>query len=439
MKINTSEWKMNYEETINYIHAVSWTGSRPGLQRISELLEKMGNPQDKLRFIHVAGTNGKGSFCAMLSSVLQRAGYKTGLYTSPYVKYFNERMSINGEMISNSLLSEIVSYVRNFAEQMQDKPTEFELISAVAFEYFYRNACDIVVLEVGLGGRLDATNVIKRPVLSVITGIALDHTSLLGDTVEKIAEEKAGICKQGVPVLYGGCDEEAKKVIDKRARALGCKLICVNHSDVTATSFSLDKTSFSFGKYENIQIKLLGTYQPHNCANVITAVEALKELGFDITDDQLLSGLWETVWHARFEVISEHPLIIFDGGHNPEGVSSAIESVKQYFPDKKVRILTGVMRDKDYSYIAKRISEVALEVYTVSPDNTRALGAEEYSHVFSELGIPSYPCPAAKDALSHCISASRADNAPIVALGSLYMYKDLTDAICALKAQEDAP
>lgn len=420
---------MNYEETINYIHAVSWTGSRPGLQRISELLEKMGNPQDKLRFIHVAGTNGKGSFCAMLSSILQRAGYKTGLYTSPYVKYFNERMSINGEMISNSLLAEIVGYVRNFAEQMRDKPTEFELISAVAFEYFYRNACDIVVLEVGLGGRLDATNIIKTPVLSVITGIALDHTAILGDTIEKIAEEKAGICKPGAPVLFCGADEIAGRVIEEKAASLSCRFTCVDRSSVSDISLSIDKTVFSFGKYKRLEIKLLGAYQVQNCVNVITAVEALNELHFDISEGALRDGLRTTVWHARFELLSREPIIVFDGGHNPEGVSAAIESIKQYFPEKKVRVLTGVMKDKDYSYIAERISEVALEVYTVSPNNPRALGAVEYACAFSELGVASYPCHTIKDALTRCISASRADNAPIIALGSLYMYEELSAAL----------
>ena len=186
---------MNYEQTLEYIHSVCWKGSRPGLDRTRQLLEMMGNPQDKLKYIHVAGTNGKGSVCSMLSSVLCEAGYKTGLYTSPYVRWFNERMAINGQMISNDELSEVTEYVKQFAEKMEDLPTEFELITAIGFEYFARNKCDVVVLETGMGGRLDSTNIIKTNVLSVITGIALDHTAFLGNTLAEIATEKAGIIK----------------------------------------------------------------------------------------------------------------------------------------------------------------------------------------------------------------------------------------------------
>ena len=190
---------MTYEETMKYIHRVAWTGSRPGLERITELLAALGNPQDALRFIHVAGTNGKGSFCSMMDSVLRRAGYKVGLYTSPYIERFNERMAVDGEPISDAELSEITARVRVFADKMADPPTEFELITAVAMVYFAAHGCDIVVLEVGMGGRLDATNIIKTPILSVITGISLDHTAFLGDTVEAVAAEKAGITRCFAP------------------------------------------------------------------------------------------------------------------------------------------------------------------------------------------------------------------------------------------------
>ena len=191
---------MNYEECLEYIHGVSWVFCKPGLERIGELCERLGNPQNELKFVHVAGTNGKGSFCSMLSSVLAAEGYKVGLYTSPYITVFNERMRINGENISNDELVRLTELVKPIAEQMSDKPTEFELITALAFEYFRSNGCDIVVLEAGMGGRLDSTNIIENSLLSVITGIALDHTAFLGDTVEKIAAEKAGIIKKCRPV-----------------------------------------------------------------------------------------------------------------------------------------------------------------------------------------------------------------------------------------------
>ena len=417
---------MNYKETLEYIHAVSWTGSRPGLERISELLRKMGNPQDNLKFVHVAGTNGKGSFCAMLSSVLSDAGYKTGLYTSPYVKYFNERMSIDGEMISNGELSEIVGYVRTFADEMEDKPTEFELICAVAFEYFYRNGCDIVVLEVGLGGRLDATNIIKTAELSVITGISLDHTALLGDTVEKIAEEKAGICKAERPLLYGGRDEAAREVIKTHTEECKCKFTETDYSALKDVKYSLDGTEFSFGEEKGLKIRLLGSYQPYNVATVITAVQLLRREGYNISDSALRKGLLDTVWHARFERLSEKPTVIFDGGHNPEGVSAAVESVKAYFGSKRVRVITGVMKDKDYSFISKKIGEVCHEVFTVTPDNPRALSAKEYADVFAALGVEAHPCQSIREAVSVALEKSLKDGAPIVALGSLYMYEEFT-------------
>ncbi|MBO7310992.1 MAG: bifunctional folylpolyglutamate synthase/dihydrofolate synthase, partial [Clostridia bacterium] len=227
---------MNYSEALEYIHSVNWCFCKPGLERIGELCRMLGEPQRELKFIHVAGTNGKGSFCSMLSSILKEAGYKTGLFTSPYIRFFNERMQINGEPISDSELAEITSYVRPFADQMTDKPTEFELITAICFEYFKRNGCDVVVLEAGMGGRLDSTNIIDASLLSVITGVSLDHTAFLGDTVEKIAAEKAGIIKSGCPVLLGGDSDEALCVVRKRAEARGAPLCLVDYSSLLIRS-----------------------------------------------------------------------------------------------------------------------------------------------------------------------------------------------------------
>ena len=211
---------MTYDEAISYIHSIDWRGSRPGLSRVTELLEKLGNPQDSLKFIHVGGTNGKGSFCAMLSSILKESGLKTGLFTSPYIENFNERMMINGENIPDSELAELTFQVSKIADKMDDPPTEFELITALAMLYFKNNECDIVVLEVGLGGRLDATNIIKNPVLSIISGIALDHTAILGDTVEEIAAEKAGIIKEGRPILLGCASAEKDREIVRNVVSL---------------------------------------------------------------------------------------------------------------------------------------------------------------------------------------------------------------------------
>ena len=421
--------KMEYNEALEYIHSVNWTFCKPGLERTEELCRGLGNPQDSLKFIHVAGTNGKGSFSSMLSSVLVEAGYKVGLYTSPYITYFNERMAINGEPISNDELVLVTEKVKKIADEMTDKPTEFELVTAIAFEYFCRNKCDYVVLECGLGGRLDSTNVIKTSVLSVITGIALDHTAILGDTIEKIAYEKAGIIKENTPVLWCGESDEAKKEIEKVSKNRHSPLFFVNHNDISLKETTLDHTVFDFGKYRDIEISLLGSYQPLNCANVLSAIDILNSNGLKIDEKSIKNGLKRAKWQARFEKLSNEPFVIFDGAHNPEGVCASIDSVKRYFGNKKIYALTGVMADKDYNYIAERISEIAERVYCITPDNPRALDAEKYSAVFTNLGVKASHHKTVKEAVELAIFEAKKEKKPLVCLGSLYMYSEISSLI----------
>ena len=420
---------MNYSEAIDYIHSVNWTFCKPGLERVRELCEALGNPQDSLKFIHVAGTNGKGSFCAMTESILRHAGYKVGLFTSPYIVEFNERMRIDGENISNDELCELVEIVKPVAEKMSDKPTEFELITALAFLYFKRNNCDVVVLECGLGGRLDATNIINDPILSVITGIALDHTSILGNTVGEIAAEKAGIIKIGIPVLWCGSDPDADKVISDKAEELGAPMTRVDRSTLKIKEMTLGGTTFDFGGRENLSLSLLGTYQPLNATNVLSVIDILKKSGYDIPERAVYDGLKAVKWPARFEIISNEPLIIADGGHNPEGIDSAVSSIERYFGDERVAIITGVMADKDYRYMANRIASVARMVFCLTPDNPRALKAEEYSSVFKGLGTDAVACGSVEGAVSSAIKWARENNAAIVSLGSLYMYCEVREAV----------
>ncbi len=426
--------KMNSAEAIEYIHSINWCFCKPGLDRISELCEKLGNPQKKLSFIHVAGTNGKGSFCAMLDSVLRAAGYKTGLFTSPYIRFFNERISYCGEPIPDGELAEITSYVRPFADAMAEKPTEFELITAIGFEYFSRKDCDVIILETGMGGRLDSTNIIDSPLLSVITGIALDHTAYLGDTIEKIAYEKAGIIKKGCPVLFGGSDETARRIISEHAEQMSSRLFLTDRGAIRNVNATLSGTVFDFADRKDIAISLMGLYQPLNAANVITAVDILREGGIKVSDQALRAGLWSTVWHARFELISKEPIVIYDGAHNPEGIAAAVKSIKAYFGDNKVYVLSGVMKDKDFDCIARDLSTVALRAFTVTPDNPRALNAEEYAKTLSSKGITAEPFGSLKDALQAAIRAAKKDNTPLLCLGSLYMYAELIEALEALKA-----
>jgi len=420
---------MNYSEALSYIHSINWTFCKPGLERIQNLCKKMGDPQNSLKFVHVAGTNGKGSFCSMLDSILREAGYKVGLFTSPYIKEFGERIRFDGENISDDDLVEVTKFVKPIADAMSDKPTEFELITAIAFEYYRRKNCDIVILEAGLGGRLDSTNVINTPVLSVITGIALEHTEILGDTVEKIAAEKAGIIKSGVPVIFGGEDDAAHDVISQKAQDMGSVYTRVDRSTLKIHKSDLEGTDLSFKNHDDLHISLLGTYQSVNASNVLEAVDALRNIGYNISESAVKSGLSKAKWCARFEIISKDPLIIYDGAHNPQGVDNAVASVKQYFGNTKVLVLSGVMGDKDFGYMASRISTVAERVFTVTPDNPRSLPAKKYAEVFESLGVPAVGIDSVQNAVKAAKAYAKEQNTALVCLGSLYMYGDVFKSV----------
>ena len=419
---------MTYEEALEYIHGVSWTFCKPGLDRTRELCAALGNPQDSLKFIHVAGTNGKGSFCSMLDSILRAAGYRVGLYTSPYITIFNERMRVNGANIPNDTLAEITEYVRPIADKMTDKPTEFELITAIAFEYFKRERCDVVILEAGMGGRLDSTNIITTPLLSVITGIALDHTVFLGDTVEKIAAEKAGIIKTA-PILWGGEDKSAREVIRAKADECGVPFIEPDYALIENLVADLRGSRFSYRHHENVKINLLGLYQPKNASLVLEAVDALNVLGVTVPESAVLEGLESARWSARFEIVNHSPLIIFDGAHNPQGIASAVESVAHYFGDKKVAVITGVLKDKDYEFIASRLATVAAYAFTITPDNPRALTAEEYARVLEKNGVKATPTASIREAVTLAVSEADKRGDAIVCLGSLYTYCEIIPEI----------
>ena len=423
---------MTYDEALEYIHSVSWTFCKPGLDRIITLTEALGRPQDSLKFIHVAGTNGKGSFCSMTDSILRSAGYKVGLFTSPYIMEFGERMRVGGENIKKEVLAEITAAVRPIADAMEDKPTEFELITAIALEYFRKEACDVVVLECGLGGRLDSTNVINTAILSVITGISLDHTAILGDTVEAIAGEKAGIIKSGAPVIFGGTDPSAAKVIKARADECGASFITPDYDAIRNLTSSLRGTRFDYKGWQNVRLNLLGLYQPRNAALVLEAVDILRSLGFYITDSAVREGLESAVWHARFEIINHMPTVIFDGAHNPEGIASAVASIEHYFKDRKVIAVTGVLKDKDYNFIAEKIARVASRAYTITPDNDRALSGGDYAALLNTLGVRATPASSISEAISLAVADADRTGDSIVCLGSLYTYGDVRASVVAL-------
>ena len=420
---------MNYNEALEYIHSVEWLGSRPGLSRTEELLQKLGNPEKNLRFIHVAGTNGKGSTCSMCASVLREAGYKVGLYTSPYIVRFNERMCVNGEPVSDNELAELVEIVKPIADGMSDKPTEFEIITALAFLYFKRHACDIVVLEVGMGGRLDSTNVIEPPIVSVITGVAIDHVSVLGNTVSKIAAEKAGIIKNGSPVVYGGRDDEAFAVISERAEEAASEVTRTDLAALSVNEMTVKGTSFNYGGMKDIRLSLCGGYQPENAATVIEIVKVLNRRGFNVQEDALRNGLKKAKWRARFELLGEDPITVFDGSHNMQGVTAAAESIKRFFNGAKVILLMGVLADKEWKEMLSVLLPNVKCVHCVTPDSPRALGSDDLAAECNARGVRATAYSALEEGVLGAYVEAKTQNVPLVMLGSLYMYGDVFFAL----------
>lgn len=415
---------MNYEEALAYIHSINWRGSRPGLSRTRTLLEKLGNPEKSLPCIHIAGTNGKGSTAAMLDSILREAGYRVGLFTSPFVERFNERIVYNGLPIPDGELARLTGIIAPLAESMADPPTEFELITALGFLYFAEMGCDAVVLEAGMGGRLDSTNVIEAPLLSIITGVALDHTAFLGDTVEKIAAEKAGIIKKGAPVLYGGETPSVKALLAEKAASLSAPFFATDRSRLVVRKSDLSGSVVDYEEYTGLCLSLCGLYQPRNLATVLTALRILKEK-LPVSGEALRKGLAKTVWKARFEVLSQKPLFLFDGSHNKQGIEAACEAIAYYFPGQKLILLTGVMADKAYGEMASLLVPYIARVFTVRPDNPRALASEALAETYRMAGVEAASCGDMEEALTAALAASERENRPVIALGSLYMYGEL--------------
>ncbi|NLA86382.1 MAG: bifunctional folylpolyglutamate synthase/dihydrofolate synthase [Clostridiales bacterium] len=423
---------MSYETTLQYIHNVKWQGSKPGLERTRELLKALGNPEKSLKFVHIAGTNGKGSTAACIASVLQTAGYRTGLYTSPYILRFNERMQVNGIHISDEELEVLTDEIRPFADSMKDAPTEFELITALAMRFFLYKKCDIVVLEVGLGGELDSTNVIDVPEIAVITAIGHDHTAELGPTLKDIARAKAGIIKEGGDVVIYGGVKEADEVFERACCEKNAVLRRTDFSKLTVHAYELDAVRFDYKTFKNIRLPLAGTYQPKNAAVAISALEILKEKGWKISDNDIITGLARVSWPGRFEVLMNHPVFIVDGAHNPHGLRATTESLKQYFGDRKIVFLIGVMADKDVGGMIELIAPLAKSFVTVAPHNPRAMKAEKLKEALSVSGLPAAACESIPDAVDESMRQAGPEGV-VAALGSLYFSGDIREAVNAPK------
>jgi folylpolyglutamate synthase/dihydrofolate synthase len=414
---------MTYDEALNQISSLLRFGIKPGLERIEKLLELLGNPQDRLKFVHVAGTNGKGSTCALIASVLRKSGYKTGLFTSPYVTDFCERMQISGEMISPEEVAALTEKTMPFVKQMAEDGetiTEFELITAIAMQWFAQNGCDVVVLEVGLGGRLDATNVIKTPLVSVITSISLDHTNILGNTVEQIAREKCGIIKEnGITVCYPDQPKRAYEVIRDTAAERKNRFISAKMDSVKVLSMNITGTGLNYNGLL-VNLPFIGEHQVKNAVTALAVIEALKTEGFQIGDHSIEAGFCCASFPARLEVLSRSPLVVIDGAHNPDGTAALAQAIRKYLKGKKIIAVMGMLADKDVTAAIKNLEGLFAQVIALAPDNPRAMSAQELAARWWNVNTGAQPMEDIGAALKKAFELAGEDGAVLVC-GSLYL------------------
>ncbi|MCY6960386.1 bifunctional folylpolyglutamate synthase/dihydrofolate synthase [Clostridium brassicae] len=424
---------MNYIEARKYIDEAARFSMKLGLSRTEKILEILGNPHKELKCIHIAGTNGKGSTTAMITAVLKESGYKVGMYTSPYIEEFEERIQVNGLYIEKEELAEIITKVfkavNKVLELGYDNPTQFEIITCAAFLYFYEQKVDFAVIEVGLGGRLDSTNVI-HPILSVITSISYDHMNILGNTLSEIAGEKAGIIKYKVPVILYPQEKEAEEVIkkicsDKKAPIIKVRKDSVEFLGCVEEDKILQRISVK-GECDsyNIDLSLLGKHQLLNCATAIYAIEALKKSGVVTDNENIIKALSKVTWMGRFEIINKNPWVIMDGAHNIDGITKLKESINSYVKYDNLILILGILADKQVSDMVKTIVPMAKKVICVTPHSERAELAEELKKEVEKYNInceavESYE-EAYKIGLNYCKSKDL-----LLASGSLYMIGDM--------------
>lgn len=420
---------MNYNEALQFIHESHKFGMRLGLDNIKKLLELLGDPQNNLKIIHVAGTNGKGSTCSFISSILKESGYKVGLYTSPFLETFTERIRVNGENISKEEVGKIVSLIKEKIEIMVSEgysyPTEFEIVTAMAFYYYNQEKVDFVALEVGLGGRYDATNVIDKPVVSAITSISLDHTGILGDTLGKIAFEKGGIIKEDCPTIVYPQQEEASEVIKNICAEKKSKYIECDFKNIETKSSNINSQIYNCNingkELRDLEIKLIGAHQIKNSIVALNVIEYLNSIKItNISEENIRKGLLETKWPGRIEKISENPMFIIDGAHNEEGAKSLANSIDKYFENKNKILVIGMLEDKDIESVLDLLIPKFNKVITTTPDNPRAIDANKLKEKIERYNIEVTCEPNIKEAVDYALKISNKDDV-IISAGSLYM------------------
>lgn len=427
---------MTHEEAMKFIEDSSRFGSKLGLESIRTLLEYLENPQDALKYIHVAGTNGKGSTSSFLNSVLVRSGFNVGLYTSPHLITFNEGIKINSVNIKDEEIAKSANIVKNAVDKMladgHQHPTQYEIVTAISFEYFKAMKVDIVILEVGMGGRLDATNVIECPLVSIITPIAMDHVGFLGDTIEKVAAEKAGIIKPNCDVVVARQDKDALKVIEDVSKELNSNIYNVEYESIKVTDMSESGSTFNVQvrekEYEDLHVGLIGQHQIENALVALTAIEVLKKHGFEIHDLSIKLGLKETKWAGRLELIQEKPRILIDGAHNLHGAKALSRTIDNVFNYNKLVAVIGILSDKDIDGVFAQLLPLCDEIIFTKPANPRACDPRELIKYGEQYGIP---CIVEEDIIrAYEIGKSKiTDEDMLLCCGSLYMIGSIRDHV----------
>ncbi|MEE0872371.1 MAG: folylpolyglutamate synthase/dihydrofolate synthase family protein [Ruminococcus sp.] len=415
---------MTYEQALEKIHSLLSLGSRPGLDRMRKFMDRLGNPQNNLCYIHVAGTNGKGSVCAMLSSVLVAAGYKTGLFISPYITDFRERIQINNRMIDKEVLAQAVEETFPVLEQLRSEGTvitEFEYVNALQFYIHSRERCDVVVLETGMGGLLDCTNIIPPPLCAIITTIGLDHTAVLGDTLEEIAVQKCGIIKEDSAVVASAQCKEVMAVIEKTARERRVPLMQSQSVSAEVLRADLRGTLFRSNGAE-LQIRLAGAHQLDNAKAVLAALQYLRLNDLlSITDASVRNGLFAAANPARLQLLRDDPIVLLDGAHNPNGAEALRAALRSFLQGKRLFAVNGMLADKDIDSVIGLFDGMFESVFTVPVDNPRAISAQQLAEKWTAHCSRVQACGDPGQGVELAIESAKASDGAAVIFGSLYL------------------
>lgn len=427
---------MTYDEAVRWLETPDKKYQKASLQDFSALLEMLGDPQEKLRFIHVTGSNGKGSICAMLAGILTASGYKTGLYTSPHLSVYNERCCVNGEMISDEKFADYAQAVKNAAEKMERSFGLFYKMTAMAFLYFASQNCDIVVLEVGRGGRHDCTNVVKHTELCVIGAISLEHTEVLGSTVSAIAEEKSGIFKPGAAAVLQHQSPEAEITVRKAAEKAGIPLVITEPKSARLISYDLKSQTLHYKERNNIRVSCPGLYQMQNILTVLDAADLLKSRGFHITEESLRNALSQISWPGRFEILAQNPWFLIDGAHNAGAVSALYQGLQNAFPGKKFIFILTLLKDRPWKSMLEDILPLAKSCITVETSDPKALHADFLAaYICDSFMVKAEPAASETEAVQMALSKAQEEDC-ICVFGSLYLVGTIRDIIIK-KMQSD--